>query len=202
MKDSDLGWLFANILVPTLRKNAISVLSQNSSKDCSSYVNFWYKKILSSSTSYKFPEINFKLSINFLNIEIPFLWDIEKLLHEKNDLPIRELNVSELFNYIPQESLKDITGPSFSTGPIILAEVPFSRPDFYVIDGNHRVLNALRKQQKKLPSRIYLTKDHLPFMEPYTRLVFLFCCNIMLLSMWTNGMITQEELNFYLFPIE
>ena len=138
----------------------------------------------------------------FMGVQIPLVWDVTNLLKSSSPVATKEVSVQYLRNLMVPEMFDDPYGTSYSCGPIILAELPFCFPNACILDGNHRVLDALRSGNGTLPAKLYYAQDHIGFMSPYSKVLFSVCCNILYASLLVEGKISAEEFKRISFPLD
>jgi hypothetical protein len=139
---------------------------------------------------------------NFMGVQIPLVWDVNELLNTEMKVEIKDVPVPYLRNLMSPELFDDPYGPSFSQGPIILAELPFCIPSACILDGNHRVLDAIKRGFATLPAKLYYDHDHVNFMSPYSKVLFGACCNIFYASLLVEDKISVEDFNNLSFSLE
>lgn len=138
---------------------------------------------------------------DFMGVRIPLVWDIAKLLKADSHVRIKCVPVQYLRSLMVPELFDDPCGTSFSSGPIILAELPFCFPNACILDGNHRVLDAIGNGKDVLPTKLYYAQDHIDFMSPYSRVLFSVCCNILYASLLVEEKISLEEFEKIAFSL-
>jgi len=171
------------------------------SADVASFVNKYREHMLTSSQSVTPPMAGYSHIIDFMNEDVPLCWDIPKLMASTAKGQRELLSTHQVTSLIDTRFFDDPFGRSYSEGPILLAEIPMCIPQYCVIDGNHRAIQAFKSGDPMIPAIVYPHQSHMEYMSPYSKLLFTICLNIVAFSIYVEGKISDTDFEEMLLPL-
>ena len=147
------------------------------------------------------PETGYSHLKYFMDEYLPLCWDIPRLIASAAKGQHELLSTHQVISLIDTIYFDDPLGPSYSEGPIILAEIPMCNPCYCVIDGNHRAIQAFKSGDLTILAIVYPYQSHMEYMSPYSKLVFKISLNIVAFSIYIEGKISDADFKEMLLPL-
>ena len=130
---------------------------------------------------------------SFMNMPIILYWDIPLLLKsDERPTPIK-VCVNHLMKNLDPFLFEDPFAKPRTSGPILLAELPFIETGYCIIDGNHRLIQAQNKGDQTISAKWYRPKQHIKYMTPYSALLATVCTNTVYFSEYLVGTISRNN---------
>lgn len=135
-------------------------------------------------------------------------WNIgaAKNITQKYKLPVKYLALGKIIKSVDQSCINKnrLDFSLTNNNPILIADYPpaANRPDYIIIDGNHRVTSKFRAGQKEIKGILMSPENHMQAMlGEFHRVLYKIHFNMYLIASYTGGKLIISDLEKQLYEI-